>query len=62
MHARTADVDRMLLAVLGSAPSLNAAFPLAAWLATKSLPDCRHHYSGGVHDPPASCSATAHVR
>jgi hypothetical protein len=51
MRTRAADVDRMLLAVLASAPSLNTVSPLAARLATNSPPDRRRRCSGGVHNP-----------
>jgi hypothetical protein len=52
VHARAVDVDRMLLAVLASAPSLNTMSPLATWLVANSPPDSRRHCSGDIHNPP----------
>ncbi len=52
MRAHTADIDRMLLPVLASAPSLNDMIPLDAQLVTNSPPDSRRCCSSGVHDPP----------
>ena len=50
--ARAADVGGYFIAILATAPLLHMMFPLAARLASSSLLDCWHCYSGGVRDCP----------
>jgi hypothetical protein len=52
VHARAADIDGMLLAVLALAPSLNFVSPLATRLATNSPPDHRRGCRASTTPPP----------
>ncbi len=46
--ARATDLGGYFIAILATAPPLHMMFPLAARLATSSLPDCWRCYGGGI--------------